>query len=371
MLPASAPAQPEEPSVHRWFEEQHPEEQQPQAGAGYTIRPLVRSLKKPALKREVFGYLPYWFASRWNLLDYELVSTIAYFSAEVNTDGSIGSTRGWPRYAGDPAASANVIAMINAAHAAGVRVVLCLTNFDSGSLALLLASPTYRTTLIQQSLALVQAGGADGINVNFEGIPSTSRDHLTLFMQALADSFHTRMPGSQVSCAPTDFDTRAGDWDLPSLNASVDLFFFQGYGYHYGGSSRTGPVGLLPNTAYWGSLNITTLVNYVLARIGPEKVLLGVPHYGYRWPAVSGEPKASTLGSGVAFYYPDAVSYAASYGRQWDATGLNPGYRYQADGTWYRDATAENLERILEEHILGGKVVKGLRIAGPKLAQDT
>ena len=38
------------------------------------------------------------------------------------------------------------------------------------------------------------------------------------------------------------------------------------------------------------------------------------------------------------------------------------------DGTWYRDATAENLDRILEEHILGGKVVKELRIAGPKLA---
>jgi (2Fe-2S) ferredoxin len=39
------------------------------------------------------------------------------------------------------------------------------------------------------------------------------------------------------------------------------------------------------------------------------------------------------------------------------------------DGTWYRDATAKNLDRILEEHILGGKVVKELRIAGPKRAR--
>ena len=38
------------------------------------------------------------------------------------------------------------------------------------------------------------------------------------------------------------------------------------------------------------------------------------------------------------------------------------------DGTWYRDATAENLDRILEQHILGGKVVKELRIAGPSKA---
>ena len=36
------------------------------------------------------------------------------------------------------------------------------------------------------------------------------------------------------------------------------------------------------------------------------------------------------------------------------------------DGTWYRNATAENLDRILEQHVLGGKVVKELRIAGSK-----
>jgi (2Fe-2S) ferredoxin len=35
------------------------------------------------------------------------------------------------------------------------------------------------------------------------------------------------------------------------------------------------------------------------------------------------------------------------------------------DGVWYRDATPENLDRILEKHIIGGKVVKKLRIAGP------
>jgi (2Fe-2S) ferredoxin len=39
------------------------------------------------------------------------------------------------------------------------------------------------------------------------------------------------------------------------------------------------------------------------------------------------------------------------------------------DGVWYRDATAENLDRILEEHILGDKVVKKLRIAGPAKAR--
>ena len=39
------------------------------------------------------------------------------------------------------------------------------------------------------------------------------------------------------------------------------------------------------------------------------------------------------------------------------------------DGVWYRDATAENLDRILEKHIIGGKIVEKLRIAGPEKAR--
>jgi (2Fe-2S) ferredoxin len=39
------------------------------------------------------------------------------------------------------------------------------------------------------------------------------------------------------------------------------------------------------------------------------------------------------------------------------------------DGVWYRDATPENMDRILDEHIIGGEVVEELRIAGPSTSR--
>ncbi len=306
------------------------------APAGYVIHSIHRAGRNTTLTREVFGYFPYWFRSRWTQLDYGLVSTIAYFSGEVNADGSVGNTHGWPKYTGDPSASADVVNMINTAHAQGVRVVLCFTNFTSAEIDLIIGTPQYRTAFIQQALAIVQAGNGDGVNIDFEGINSGSKNALTQFMQALADSFHTRLPGSQVSCAPTDYDTRAGDWDLPVLYNAVDLFFFQGYGYGWSGSSTARAVGLLPNTSFWGSLNITTLIDFVLTRMPADKVLLGVPHYGRRWPTVSGEVKAATQGTGTAFYYPDALGYIATYGRLWEQSALNPWFRYQEGTQWYQ-----------------------------------
>jgi hypothetical protein len=326
-----------ERSVHREFLLREGLEKPDAVGtSGYRIVPLDRSAAPQALTREIFGYFPYWFRSGWARLDYGLVSTIAYFCAEVGADGTIISTHGWPRYAGDPAASADLLAMISRAHANGVQVVLCFTNFDGASIHTLTSTAAYRENFIAQALAIVRAGDGQGINIDFEGVQSGSRDSLTSFMHAVADSFHVQIPGSQVSCAPTDFDTRPGDWDLPALYPFVDLFFFQGYGYHYKGSGVTGPIGLLPSASFWGSTNITTLISAVLSRIPADKVLLGLPHFGYRWASTGPDPKSPTRGTGVAFYYPDALGTIAVHGRQWDIPGLNPWYRYYADTSWFQ-----------------------------------
>jgi len=85
-----------------------------------------------ALKREVFGFLPYWELSDSSTrYDWEKLSTVAYFGVGAsaagnlqkrNSDGS--TTVGWSGWT-----SSRMTSVINAAHSSGARVVLTIQSF--------------------------------------------------------------------------------------------------------------------------------------------------------------------------------------------------------------------------------------------------
>ena len=124
------------------------------AAAG--IRPRVTGIAP--LTKEVYGYLPYWRLDSGTVdrLDYDLVSTIAFFGLGIKTDGNIDTAWvGYKDYVGDDAA-----AVTNAAHAKGVRVVPTFQLFDSGALPKMtrfLDSTAAQTRFIKQALDLMAA----------------------------------------------------------------------------------------------------------------------------------------------------------------------------------------------------------------------
>ena len=134
------------------------------------------------LRRQVMGFLPYWEVSD-AVLDYELLSTIAYFSVGsdkygnlLKTDPDGTPTTGWGGWT-----SSRMTSIINSAHTKGTRVVLTISVFawSSGQAALqgaLLGNPTARQNLAVQAADAVRARGADGINLDFEPIASGYAD---------------------------------------------------------------------------------------------------------------------------------------------------------------------------------------------------
>ena len=283
--------------------------------------------------RTVFGYHPYWMGTAWQNYNYNLISTIAYFSAEATSTGGLSDLHGWP-----------VTGLINTAHTNGVDVVLCVTLFNNSDLTTLLGNATYRQNLIDNLLTQVQAGNADGINVDFESFPASQKQNMVQFITDLTNTFHTEIPGSQVTLATPAVDWNDG-WDYNALATISDGLFIMGYDYYYSGSSSTGPNSPLTGNGYSISWTVNDYLNKTNNQA--EKLIIGYPYFGFEWPATSSSAGASTTDNGTAKFYAEMEGNALSYGKLWHESSQTPWYRYQNPNWvqgWYDDSLSLSLK---------------------------
>ena len=324
VAPDSIFAQEPPPSIHELMLEAHRDEEPVVLRKVSEIIPL-QSLAT-GLSHKVYGYLPYW--SSYASLDYSLLSTIAYFSIEIDGNGNITNRRGWPN-----------ADLINRAHSRGVRIDLVATLFDDNAIHNVIANSSARDRFINNAIAEVKRG-ADGLNIDFEFSPPADRDLWTAFMNELAMRLKAELPNAQLSMAAPAVNW-SDRYDRNALARICDLLFIMCYNYYWSGSPNAGPVSPLTGGAY----NVTNSVNDYLIATGNNrsKLILGGSYYGIDWPTTSDQPLAPATSTGTARFYSAAEDMAAQHGKLWYAPGQVPWFKYQNNGwrqCYYDDSTS-------------------------------
>ncbi len=309
-------------------------------------RPLIP--KQAAVNKEVFGYLPYWVFSSYPGLNYDLLTTIAYFGAEINGSGDIVNSHHWP-----------AAGLIDKAHSEGVRVVLTVVLFDRTQLATLLSSTDNRTNLINNLISQVKSANADGVTIDFEGVPGSQKQNLTTFMTDLTNEFHAEIPGSFVTIF-----TPAVDWsdafNYFDLAQNTDGLIMQGYDYHWSSGPTAGPVAPLTG---WGQFNVNWTVQDYMNKTfaNSSKLILSVPFYGFEWPTVDENAGAQTTATAKTLFYTNGYSNAAQYGRLWDTESQTPWYKYN-DGQWHQGWYDDSLSLSFKFDLVNDADLKGIAI---------
>jgi spore germination protein YaaH/flagellar hook assembly protein FlgD len=292
-----------------------------------TIEPAA-VISPNGLRREIFGFLPYWQVNSSTLrLDYAKISTIAYFGVGAdaygnlqkrNPDGSV--TVGWSGWT-----SSKMTSIISAAHASRTRVVLTVQSFGWSTSGLdrqrqLLGSSTRRLNLAKQIAAAVRDRGADGVNLDFEPLAATYDAEFTALVRSVRSELNKVHLGYQVT-----FDTLGsiGNYPIEAATAAggADAIFVMGYDYRTAGSSPVGSIAPLTRTGY----DIRETIAAYTARVPASKVILGVPYYGRAWSTSSSVLHATNtsgtkFGDSTTVVYDNAVDVLAEHGRKYDAT---------------------------------------------------
>ena len=265
----------------------------------------------------VYGYLPYWTTSPATV-SLSGLTHIAYFDAEITSNGSLSNTQRWANAAQD---------LVPRAHAAGVSVHLCVTAFSDSIINSVLSSSSRRATLISDIVTQVNTHQADGINIDIEGLDGSQRDNFNTFIIELSQEI------SDIVIA-----TPAVDWndayDYTTL-ADYATLFIMAYDYHWSGGDP-GPVDPLFGGGAWGQFSIEWSVNnYFDHNVSPDKLIVGLPLYGRSWSTVNDSVPGTSTGSSSAVVMHQAIDEAASSGYLYDVITESPYILYSNEQVWF------------------------------------
>lgn len=245
---------------------------------------------------QVFGFAPYWTFEKMDNIDFDTLTTLAYFDVEVSGTGDL--VREGPGY--KTFKSKKATELFKKAHAHGTRVVLTITQMQRYPILALLDNPDAQDNAIRQIVDEVEGRGIDGVNVDLEysGNPgSVYRDKFSNFVEKLTAEMHDRNPNSRVTVSVYAGSVKEPKlYDVGRLAQVSDGIFMMAYDFASSNSDVAMPTAPLyghKEGKYW--YDVSTAVEDFLAYMPADKLILGVPWYGMNYPVTEPRPLAATL----------------------------------------------------------------------------
>jgi len=309
---------------------------------GQTVNIPTENLRKRTI--DVNGYaFP-------NISDITLRSTLPYltflsiFSYQVREDGSL--------------ASIPDERLIAAAREARVAPMMVITNiheggsFDSDLANVILSTPQVQDTLIQNVIDNMRSKNYSGLDIDFEYIYPADREKYNAFLEKVVNSLRplgyiiTTALAPKISAAQTGLLYVAHDYPVHGTLADHVILMTYEWGYTYGPAMAVSPIN-----------QVERVLRYAVTAIPREKILMGMPNYGYDWtlPFVQGTAARTLTNVG-------AVNLARNVNAriQFDQTSQAPFFNYyDAEGrrheVWFDDARSiDSRLRLVDSFQLGG-----------------
>ena len=354
---------------------------------------LIGSLigNSPSLKSEkiIYGFFPYWNLKYSEELNIQSLTHFAYFAIDLNEDGTINKKTspietepGWNKLK-----SKDTAKLLYQSKLLGQKTVITITAMKPDLIESILQTPENRRQAVSSIMSVYKDYDFDDINIDFEYVSTGNQELRDRFVSFITDLRFACV--SYKSHCQIDIDTFAsvGEkprlWDLKKLEPVVDKFIIMAYDYYRSSSSQAGPVAPIkgkcvtefPKESNCLGEDILTHISMISKLIPSEKIILGVPFYGYEWQTASSDFLSNTYsGTGnLATYRRIQTLFQdqkiSTISALWSDTTLSPYIIYEEDGDTFQIhfENAQSLEqkiKFLESANLGGIAIWALGYEG-------
>lgn len=256
----------------------------------------------------------------------EYLTYISPFSYQVNEDGTL--TQPQDDF------------VLQAAEDNNIAPLMVITNFREGNFDTelahtILTDEDIQDILIENVLEVLENKNYYGLNIDFERVPSEDRELYNDFLRKVVGQLRPMEYPVSTALAPKPYEIEQGEWhgahDYEAHGEIVDFVIIMTYEYGWAGGE---PMAVAP-------LNeVRSVIDYATSVIPPEKIMMGMPLYGYDW-TLPYDPEGERAVSISPQY---ALQLAAQYGAviEYDNVTQSPYFYYWVDGVqhevWFEDA---------------------------------
>ncbi len=194
-------------------------------------------------------------------------------------------------------------------------------NFSGAAVNQLFYNPQVQSHLLDNVVAVMKEKGYLGLDVDFEYVAPEDREGYLRFLENTVARMHENGFFVNVDLAPKISGDQPGllyeAHDYPAIGALVDTVLIMTYewGYTFGEPQAVAPIN-----------KVAEVVRYAVSVIPADKILMGIPNYGYDWilPFEQGVTRATAIGN------PYAVEIASRYGAriEFDEKAQSPTFGY-------------------------------------------
>lgn len=231
--------------------------------------------------------------------------------------------------------------MINLAYQYQTAPVMLLSsmtetgNFSSERASMLFQDLTLQNKVLDNVLRTMREKGYLGLDIDFEYIKPEDSEAFIRFLQNTAARLHPEGYFINTDLAPKTSPEQEGllyeSHNYAAIGAISDFVLLMTYewGYTYGPPMAVAPLN-----------QVRRVVDYAVTEIPRQKIMMGLPNYGYDWilPFERGTTRATTIGNEYAI----DIAMRNNAEIQFDEVSQSPYFEYRgANGlmhiVWFED----------------------------------
>lgn len=332
----------------------------------------------PPPQQLVYGFLPYWLINKAEYIRPDLLTHLAYFGIAIDDQGQIETnlSDGTKELGLHRIDSPEVTKLVSQMNTLGRYPILVVRAMDNDRIAAA-TDPEKQEQVINTIITIMRDNHFRGLNIDFEPVGDVSpelQDNYTLFITKLNQKLD-QLPPDPLN--PTikyhlSIDIYASAyknprlWNLPELAKQVDHIIVMAYDFSRPTSPQSSPHAPIHGAPDLWKFDINDTINNLSKKVPAEQLILGVPYYGYQWPAKTNELYATAANNGSLATYsyirellPQCRKPDSNCRTGFDTESLTPYLIYPKTPTTWQHVWFENEDSLHIKYLYAKSVPLG------------